>query len=1646
VSVGTETPSGPGTSSVPGSGRARVTVVLVVHDGAEWLPRTLAALAGSLRRPDLVVAVDAGSHDRSPVLLDTAVGLAPGRVVDAVVTGEARDGFGRSVARGLAAADALREEQAAGGQGLGAATGEEWVWLLHDDSAPEPEALDELLSVAVASPTLGVAGCKLVGWDDPTRLVEVGATVSPGGRRLTDVVPGDIDQGQHDSRGDVLVVSTAGMLVRRSVLDHVGGFDPALPLVGEDVDLCLRVRRAGHRVAVVPTAAVRHVAALERGVRPADALHGRLARRSGAPAPRAGGRGVGLESARRRHWLHARLVQAPLLLVPFLWLWVLAVAPARSLVWLLRGYPGHAWAELDAAARLLARGWRVSGSRYRARRARVVPASALRPLHRSRGQVLREDLDAWRARRSLRREGDLGHDEDHEVPLEAVESGPVDEDLIDLDLGAAGPTRRMLGHPLTYLIPLALLLGVLPLLRGLLVGGASADGAATPPAEAVERAEPTAGLDAAELWARAVSDWRDVGMGQVGAADPVTTVWAGLTAATSLASRGAVDVATIGDARTGVLLLAPLVSLLLAYAVLRPLVRSRAAAGAGAAVWAALPATGLLGEQHAGDLVVHALLPLLLAALAGCLGRRPVRCAAATALLSSVVVALAPGNWPVLVVTAVLVGVLGGARSLATWRACLPLLAVAGPLLWAPWVPALRRDPRLLLLDPAGVDPTAVPLPTAAGLLDTAAPVLAVATGGPWTGGAVAVLVAAALVLLALAALLGAALVVAALARARVPAAWSALAVALVAGGVGVAAVVVARSIGGQASVPASAAALALLVVVALLVRDLNDPDRPSPRDQGGSRRVLAAVVGAARVLVPLGVVCAAAAAALVVPAPVAPDGLPAPALVGAESPQATRSLLLRSGDGDRTAEPVLVWSVTGSQPGPGQASVATGPADARRGVRPGDRLLADVVASALGDGPVAGQDVAGTLADLGVGWVVVSGSPDVDTALAQRAGLVRTAVDAGRTTWRVDTAGLSAPPPARVRVVDAAGDAVLALDPDELSAGTAVLPDGGPGRTLVLAENARDGWSARVDGTALSATTVDGWAQGFLLPATGGDLEVLAPTARPTARLVSLVAAGVLALLLLWPGRLRDRLDDRGRRPVPSPGRRRDLVLRRSGRGLAGVAATLLVVTLLALSTGVGTGAGRWHLDDRAAGLAAGTPVGDVAERALAAVDDRWPVAADPASGAPLVMLDVAGEVQTCPATVDDPAVPFAAADGEDDLLPRGLTSSVSREGDERGLALAACPVTAPSTWVVLGGTAVGERPSLLLSNPGETGAVVDVRVGGESGPVATPASTGLLVAPGEQVEVALDALAPDLAAVLARVDARSGTVAVTGRDSGLAGLVPQGGDSQTGQTAPSTALVLPAVRVPSTLGDARLLVGSVGEQPAVVRLSAVPVTVDGVDPGDEGDAAVPAELDLGGLGTVVAPGGGVTSVDLSDLPDGTYSLRLEADVPIVASASWSRQRGGEPAEGLTGVPVDRTWVQGLPAGSPWTTPVRLDLTGLRPQEAALSGAVLTLQPETAVDQAVEVALRDGDGQVLVRRDVDLSGGGSRDVRLADLLGGLPEGAGTESVADLTVSASEGVHLGLRVQVDDVDGPLLGATSVPGPPPSSPTVLLVRG
>ncbi|MGH3471134.1 MAG: glycosyltransferase family 2 protein, partial [Nocardioidaceae bacterium] len=238
-----------------------VTLIVVSHDGQTWIPRLLEALKASTVLPGHLVAVDTGSTDESRQLLASVLGD------DAVIELAATAGFGQAVAAGLSAADASANHSSGRHQ---ATSTNCWVWLLHDDCAPDSRALAELLEVAATDNSIGVVGCRIRAWPRARRLLELGVSISGTGRRETVLEPGEYDQGQHDEVRDALAVSSAGMLVRRDVWSQLGGFDPALPLFRDDVDFGWRATKAGHRVVVAPHALLFHAEAATRGVRAID--------------------------------------------------------------------------------------------------------------------------------------------------------------------------------------------------------------------------------------------------------------------------------------------------------------------------------------------------------------------------------------------------------------------------------------------------------------------------------------------------------------------------------------------------------------------------------------------------------------------------------------------------------------------------------------------------------------------------------------------------------------------------------------------------------------------------------------------------------------------------------------------------------------------------------------------------------------------------------------------------------------------------------------------------------------------------------------------------------------------------------------------------------------------------------------------------------------------------------------------------------------------------------------------------------------------------------------------------------------------------------------------------------------------------------
>ena len=158
-------------------------------------------------------------------------------------------------------------------QNLGCAGGNNVGWLkasgefivfLNPDTEVEPSCFSRLVDLLQKDPQVGITGAKMF-FPGKKILQHAGGIVHPNGM-TNHYGAGEEDRGQHDTVRDVAYVTGAGFAIRRNLLEKLGGLDEDyFPAYYEEVDLCLRVRRAGLRVVYVPTAVLVHHESVSMG-------------------------------------------------------------------------------------------------------------------------------------------------------------------------------------------------------------------------------------------------------------------------------------------------------------------------------------------------------------------------------------------------------------------------------------------------------------------------------------------------------------------------------------------------------------------------------------------------------------------------------------------------------------------------------------------------------------------------------------------------------------------------------------------------------------------------------------------------------------------------------------------------------------------------------------------------------------------------------------------------------------------------------------------------------------------------------------------------------------------------------------------------------------------------------------------------------------------------------------------------------------------------------------------------------------------------------------------------------------------------------------------------------------------------------------
>lgn len=367
-------------------------------------------------------------------------------------------------------------------------------------------------------------------------------------------------------------------------------------------------------------------------------------------------------------------------------------------------------------------------------------------------------------------------------------------------------------------------------------------------------------------------------------------------------------------------------------------------------------------------------------------------------------------------------------------------------------------------------------------------------------------------------------------------------------------------------------------------------------------------------------------------------------------------------------------------------------------------------------------------------------------------------------------------------------------------------------------------------------------------------------------------------------------------------------------------------------------------------------TEGGEPAPITVTPLETREPDSEDDSAGessdkAPEPLFTVAGRGKPSIKGVDTQK-PTSFVVNADGPLAAGLVAETAMylaEFDIHGYSSAPCSNAERDHWFMGGSGQEGRRGKLVLSNPANVPAVVDVDLWTGDGPLVTPATQDLSVPPNSQRLVLLDALAPDARQVAVHVSAQRGRVsaAIEVRESESG--TPRGISFLPVAAAPAHELVIPGIAQKTS---AYLHVLAPGEVDAIVHVKYL---------GSSGS------FKPSGQDVLTVPAGQVLSVPLEGI-DEPMAVALESDEPVTAGVRLSRSSGDGPRD-----------LAFSAASKPLDGPTAV-LLGRTKNEFSTSLVISSVADATS---RVTIQRIDNDGKVVGEETVDVPAGATVPVRL---------------------------------------------------------------
>lgn len=214
-----------------------VTVIVLNWNGLGDTLECLASLS-SLNYPRYrILVVDNGSTDGSPAVIRERF---PN--VEVIETGK---NLGYAEGNNVGVRYALQN-------------GADYVFIVNNDTKFHPEILARLVETAEVNPRSGAVGPKIYYHSSPQRIWFAGGVINWQQGFTCNLGADQEDRGQFEEVQPVDFLAGCALLIKRETWERVGPFDPRFFMYWEEVDWCVRARRAHYELLLVPEARMWH--------------------------------------------------------------------------------------------------------------------------------------------------------------------------------------------------------------------------------------------------------------------------------------------------------------------------------------------------------------------------------------------------------------------------------------------------------------------------------------------------------------------------------------------------------------------------------------------------------------------------------------------------------------------------------------------------------------------------------------------------------------------------------------------------------------------------------------------------------------------------------------------------------------------------------------------------------------------------------------------------------------------------------------------------------------------------------------------------------------------------------------------------------------------------------------------------------------------------------------------------------------------------------------------------------------------------------------------------------------------------------------------------------------------------------------------